>query len=364
MVANNEQQSELIAKLDQMAAEYDRLAQRMADPAVVADLEQYRKCASASAAIEKTVRKYREYEKLTRELEGTEELLNTETDPELVALAEEEKKAIENKLERVVQELRELAVPPDPRDESNVIMEIRAGVGGAEAGLFAGDLFRMYQRYIDAQGWRIDMINSHPGEMGGFKEIEFLVEGDRVYSHLKYESGVHRVQRVPATEASGRIHTSAVTVAVLPEPEAVEVQIDRKDIKREVFRSSGPGGQNVNKVSSAVRLTHVPTGIVAACQDEQSQHKNYEKALRVLRARILDTLQREQEEQIARERKSQVRSGDRSEKIRTYNYPQNRVTDHRIGLTLHKLETIMNGDLQDLLDALRAADRQELAASV
>jgi peptide chain release factor 1 len=364
MVANNEQQSELIAKLDQMAAEYDRLAQRMADRAVVADPEQYRKCASASAAIEKTVQKYREYQKLTRELEGTDELLNTETDPELVALAEEEKKALEDRLERVVHDLRELAVPRDPRDDSNVIMEIRAGVGGAEAGLFAGDLFRMYQRYIDAQGWRIDMINSHPGEMGGFKEIEFLVEGEQVYSHLKYESGVHRVQRVPETEASGRIHTSAVTVAVLPEPEDVEVQVDRKDIKREVFRSSGPGGQNVNKVSSAVRLTHVPTGIVAACQDEQSQHKNYAKALRVLRARILDTLQREQEEQIARERKSQVRSGDRSEKIRTYNYPQNRVTDHRIGLTLHKLETVMNGDLQDLLDALRAADRQELAASV
>jgi len=364
MAPNNEHQSELIVKLDQMAAEYDRLAQLMADPAVVADLEQYRKCASASAAIEKAVQKYRKYQKLTREMEGTEELLSTETDPELVALAQEEKKALEDKLEQVVNDLRELAVPPDPRDKSNVIMEIRAGVGGAEAGLFAGDLFRMYQRYIDAQGWRLDMINSHPGEMGGFKEIEFLVEGDRVYSHLKYESGVHRVQRVPETEASGRIHTSAVTVAVLPEPEEVEVQIDRKDIKREVFRSSGPGGQNVNKVSSAVRLTHVPTGIMAACQDEQSQHKNYAKALRVLRARILDTLQREQEEQIARERKSQVRSGDRSEKIRTYNYPQNRVTDHRIGLTLHKLETIMNGDLQDLVDALQAADRQKLAASV
>jgi peptide chain release factor 1 len=364
MSTHAEQQSELLAKLDRMAAEYDRLAHLMADPAVVADPEQYRKCASASAAIEKAVQKYREYQKVVRELQDTEELLSTQSEPDFVALAQEEKKALEEQFARVAQDLREMLVERDPRDDSNVIMEIRAGVGGAEAGLFAGDLFRMYQRFIDAQGWHIDIINSHPGEMGGFKEIEFVVEGDRVYSRLKYESGVHRVQRVPETEASGRIHTSAVTVAVLPEPREVEVQIDRADIKREVFRSSGPGGQNVNKVSSAVRLTHIPTGTVAACQDEQSQHKNYAKALRVLRARILDTLQREQEEQIARERKSQVRSGDRSEKVRTYNYPQNRVTDHRIGLTLHKLDAIMNGDLLDLLDALQAAERQELSALV
>jgi peptide chain release factor 1 len=360
----DEQHTELIAKLDSKAAEYDRLAKLMADPDVLADPQRYRKYASASAAIEKTVQKYREYQGLTRELEDTEGLLRSESEPEFVVLAEEEKENLSERLTQVVQELREMVVPRDPRGDSNIIMEIRAGVGGDEAGLFAGDLFRMYQRYIESKGWRIDTINSHPGEIGGFKDIEFLVEGKEVYSQLKYESGVHRVQRVPETEASGRVHTSAVTVAVLPEPQEVEVEIDRKDIKRDVFRSSGPGGQNVNKVSSAVRLTHIPTGIIVSCQDEQSQHKNYAKALRVLRARILDKLQSEQEEQISRERKSQVRSGDRSEKVRTYNYPQNRVTDHRIGLTLHKLEAIMNGDIQNLVDALQSAERHELAAAL
>jgi peptide chain release factor 1 len=291
-------------------------------------------------------------------------MLREEKEAEIIALAEEEKKDLSGRIAEVVTQLREMLVPRDPRDNSNVVMEIRAGVGGDEAGLFAGDLFRMYQRYVDSKGWRTDIINSHPGGMGGFKEIEFLVEGKGVFQQLKYESGVHRVQRVPDTEASGRIHTSAVTVAVLPEPEAVEVEIDKKDIKREVFRSSGPGGQNVNKVSSAVRLTHEPTGIVASCQDEQSQHKNYAKALRVLRARILDKLQSEQEEELSRERKSQVRSGDRSEKVRTYNFPQNRLSDHRIGLTLHKLDRIMDGGIQELIDALEAAERQELAATL
>jgi len=364
MSLSEQKESELIQKLESMAEEYDRLTNLMADPAVLSDPHQYRKHASARAAIEKTVEKYREYQRLKRELDDTEEMLREEKEAGIIALAEEEKKTLSERLSNVVAELREMLVPRDPRDDSNVVIEIRAGVGGDEAGLFAGDLFRMYQRYIDSKGWRIDIINSHPGEMGGFKDIEFLVEGTGVYRQMKFESGVHRVQRVPETEASGRIHTSAVTVAVLPEPEAVEVEIDKKDIKREVFRSSGPGGQNVNKVSSAVRLTHEPTGIVASCQDEQSQHKNYAKALRVLRARILDKLQSEQEEELSRERKSQVRSGDRSEKVRTYNFPQNRLSDHRIGLTLHKLDRIMDGDIQGLIDALEAAERQELAATL
>lgn len=362
MSISTEQERTLVGKLEGLAQEYDRLTGLMADPEVLANREEYRKHASACAAIEKTVHKYREYQRIIRELEEAEDLLREETDPDLIKLAGEEKSSLVVERDAVLDELREVLVPRDPRDDSNIVMEIRAGVGGDEAGLFAGDLFRMYQRYADGRGWRIDIINSHPGEMGGFKEIEFLVEGKSVYKRLKYESGVHRVQRVPDTEASGRIHTSAVTVAVLAEPKNVEVEIDRKDIKREVFRSSGPGGQNVNKVSSAVRLTHVPTGIVASCQDEQSQHKNYAKALRVLRARILDKLQKDREDQIARERKSQVRSGDRSEKIRTYNYPQNRVTDHRIGLTLHKLDRIMDGDMGGLVEALAAAEREELAA--
>lgn len=363
MAVSKEKERELVEKLEAMTHEYDRLAKLMSDHAAMSDPQQYRKHASASAAIEKAVQKYREYQKLIRELDEAQELLNNEKEPDLVALAEEEKKYLAERIGAIVTELREMLVPRDPRDESNIVMEIRAGVGGHEASLFAGDLFRMYQRYIDSKGWRIDISNSHPGEKGGFKEIEFLVEGKGAYHALKYESGVHRVQRVPETEASGRIHTSAVTVAVLPEPQEVEVEIDRKDIKREVFRASGPGGQNVNKVSSAVRLTHIPTGIVVSCQDEQSQHKNYDKALRVLRARILDKLQQQQDEQISRERKTQIRSGDRSEKIRTYNFPQDRVTDHRIGLTLHKLDRIMDGDIQELTDALQAAERQELAAA-
>jgi peptide chain release factor 1 len=364
MSVSEQRESELIEKLECMAQEYDRLTNLMADPDVIADPHQYRKHASARAAIERSVEKYHEYQGLSRELEDAEEMLRTEKDAGIVALAEEEKKTLSERIGKVVADLREMLVPRDPRDDSNVVMEIRAGVGGHEAGLFAGDLFRMYQRYIDSKGWRMDVINSHPGEMGGFKEIEFLVEGGGVYRQLKYESGVHRVQRVPKTEASGRVHTSAVTVAVLPEPEDVEVEIDKKDIKREVFRASGPGGQNVNKVSSAVRLTHLSTGIIASCQDEQSQHKNYAKAMRVLRARILDKLQSEQEEELARQRKSQVRSGDRSEKVRTYNFPQNRLSDHRIGITVHKLDRIMDGDIQELIDALQRAERQELVATL
>ena len=364
MTTPRQKEAELIEKLKSMTAEYDRLAKLLADPSVTRDPQQYRKYASAYAAIESPVQEYREYQRLTHEIEDTEDLLRNEKETELIALAQQEMESLLERRAKVVAELRELVVPHDPRDERNIVMEIRAGVGGDEAGLFAGDLFRMYQRYIDSKGWRLDVISGHPGDMGGFKEIVFLVEGKGVYRQLKYESGVHRVQRVPETEASGRIHTSAVTVAVLPEPEEVEVEIDRKDVKREVFRSSGPGGQNVNKVSSAVRLTHLPSGLVATCQDEQSQHKNYDKALRVLRARLLDKLQSEQEAELSRERRSQIRSGDRSEKIRTYNFPQNRVTDHRVGLTLHKLDRVINGEIADLIDALQAAERQELTADL
>ncbi|HNV22960.1 MAG TPA: peptide chain release factor 1, partial [Candidatus Hydrogenedentes bacterium] len=307
--------------------------------------------------IQPLVDSFRKYETEENRLEQAEAILYEESDPELRQMAEEEKHQLTDTLEARELELKLLLIPGDPNDEKNTIMEIRAGTGGEEAALFAADLFRMYSRYAEIKAWKVEILNSHTTGMGGFKEISFKVAGDSVYSQLKFEGGVHRVQRVPETEAQGRVHTSAVTVAVLPEAEAVDIDIDENDLQIDVYRSSGPGGQSVNTTDSAVRVTYKPTGLVVTCQDEKSQHKNKAKALMVLRARLLAQRQEEEAAERSANRKSQVGSGDRSERIRTYNFPQNRLTDHRIKLTVHRLETIMEGDLQEVIDALIAADR-------
>jgi peptide chain release factor 1 len=293
------------------------------------------------------------------EIQSTREMLRDKLDSELRELAEAELASLEEDKSSLEEKLKVLLLPSDPLDEKNVIMEIRAGTGGDEAALFAGDLFRMYSRYAERNGWQIESMSSNPTELGGFKEAIVMISGDRVYSRLKYESGVHRVQRVPETEASGRIHTSAATVAVLPEAEDVDIEIDPNDLRVDVFRSSGHGGQSVNTTDSAVRITHIPTGMVVTCQDEKSQHKNKDKALKVLRARLLDQLMEEQEAGIAETRKTQVGSGDRSERIRTYNFPQSRVTDHRIGLTTHRLTEFLDGDLDEMIEALIVSAQSE-----
>jgi peptide chain release factor 1 len=306
----------------------------------------------------------RVYRKLLADLEAAREILRAETDEELRGLAEEEKAHAEERLAAVERELKLMLTPRDELDAKDVIMEIRAATGGEEAALFAAVLFRMYTRYAESKRWRYEILSSSPTGIGGFKEIIFSIGGKDAYGSLKYESGVHRVQRVPVTEASGRIHTSTVTVAVLPEAEEVEISIDPKDLKVDVFRSSGPGGQSVNTTDSAVRITHLPTGLVVSCQDEKSQHKNKARALRVLRSRLLAEKERRQAEEISATRRSQVGTGERSERIRTYNYPQNRVTDHRIGLTLHKLESVLDGDIEDLIEELRLAEQEEKLKAV
>lgn len=348
----------MLDKLDEIEAEYQHLSERMCDPETASNPSKYRELASKASELEDIVSCYGEYKRVRRELDETRQLLHEEKDAEVIELAEEERDTLAKTLEEAEHRLKELLVPQDPNDKKNVVMEIRAGTGGEEAALFAGDLFRMYQRYAESRGWGIDITNSSITGLGGFKEIVFLVEGNGAYSQLKFESGAHRVQRVPATEASGRIHTSAVTVAVLPEAEEVDLRIDPKDVRFDVYRSSGPGGQSVNTTDSAVRLTHIPTGIVVTCQDEKSQHKNRAKAFRVLRSRILDARREEQAKEISEKRRNQVGSGDRSERIRTYNFPQNRVTDHRIGLTLRRLDSILDGDIQELIDNLVAASRE------
>ncbi len=344
-------------KLRDVLAEYDRLSREMASQEVASDHDRYMKCAKAQKRIQPLVDCFRKYETEENRLEQAEAILYEESDPELRQMAEEEKHQLTDTLEARELELKLLLIPGDPNDEKNTIMEIRAGTGGEEAALFAADLFRMYSRYAEIKAWKIEILNSHTTGMGGFKEISFKVAGDSVYSQLKFEGGVHRVQRVPETEAQGRVHTSAVTVAVLPEAEAVDIDIDENDLQIDVYRSSGPGGQSVNTTDSAVRVTYKPTGLVVTCQDEKSQHKNKAKALMVLRARLLAQRQEEEAAERSANRKSQVGSGDRSERIRTYNFPQNRLTDHRIKLTVHRLETIMEGDLQEVIDALIAADR-------
>ncbi len=342
---------DILKKLDEVEQKYQELTEQLASPDVFQNPSLFAELSKEQAALEPLVKKYRQYKQTISSIKEAEELLSSE-DPELKALAEEELKVQKEKLPEIEKQLKILLLPKDPLDEKNVILEIRAGTGGEEAALFAADLFRMYSKYAEKKGWRVEIIDINKTGLGGFKEVIASVHGKGAYSRLKYESGVHRVQRVPATETSGRIHTSAATVAILPEAEDVDIKINENDLKIETYRASGAGGQHVNKVSSAVRITHIPTGLVVQCQDERSQHKNREKAMRVLRARLYEMKRREQEEKIARERKSQVGTGDRSERIRTYNFPQNRVTDHRINLTLKKLPEIMEGELDELIDAL------------
>jgi len=342
----------LIDKLRTVEARYDELTHQLADPEVVSDSKRYQKTAKAHAELGELVEKFREYKDLERAIADTKAMVREESDVELKTMAEEELAGLEDRLARCEHELKLLLLPKDPNDERNVIIEIRAGTGGDEAALFVADVFRMYTRYAEAQRWRVEILSSNPTGIGGFKEVIALVEGKGVYSRLKYESGVHRVQRVPATEASGRIHTSTITVAVLPEAEDVEVQINEKDVRKDTFCSSGPGGQSVNTTYSAIRLTHIPTGIVVSCQDEKSQIKNFAKAMRVLRSRLYEIEREKQQKALSDERRSMVGTGDRSEKIRTYNYRENRVSDHRINLTLYRLDAIMNGDIAEFLDAL------------
>jgi peptide chain release factor 1 len=342
----------MFERLDQIEARYDELTQALASPEVIGDSAKYQKTAKAHSEISEIVDKYREYKDLVKGIAESKAMLADEKDPEMRAYAQEELDKLEPRVAGIEEELKVLLLPKDPNDEKNVILEIRAGTGGDEATLFAAEMFRMYDRYAESQRWKVEVLSTSESGVGGMKEIIALIEGDRVYSRLKYESGVHRVQRVPDTEQQGRVHTSAVTVAVLPEAEEVDIKIDPKDLRIDTFCSSGPGGQSVNTTYSAVRVTHIPTNTVVSCQDEKSQIKNREKAMRVLRSRLYEVEMQKQQEALAKERKSMVGSGDRSEKIRTYNFPQNRVTDHRIGLTIHQLPEVMDGKLQPVIDAL------------
>ncbi len=349
----------MLSKLDNLEDKYNELTELLSRPETISDQQKYQKVAKAHADLTEIVAQYRRYKTINSQLQEVQELLKEEHDQEFQSLLEtelEDLKAARDELEAV---LKVLLLPRDPNDDKSVIMEIRAGTGGDEAALFANDLFRMYSRYAEEQGWKIDIMDSHYTDIGGIKELIFVIDGQGAYSKLKYESGVHRVQRVPTTESGGRIHTSAATVAVLPEAEEVEVNIDPAEIRVDVYCSSGPGGQSVNTTQSAVRLTHLPTGLVVTCQDEKSQHKNKAKALRVLRARLKEMLEEEKNAEYAGTRKNQVGSGDRSERIRTYNFPQGRVTDHRINLTLHKLDVILQGQLKEIIEALIAHDQAE-----
>jgi len=338
-------------RLDEIEARFDDLERQMADPAIIADAETYRKVARTRSELEPVVTKYREYKQIQHNIEDARPML-AEADAELREMARDEIARLEPELTRIEHDLKILLLPKDPNDEKNVVLEIRAGTGGDEATLFAAEMFRLYSRYAEDQRWRVEVTSSSESSVGGLKEVIALISGDKVYSRLKYESGVHRVQRVPETEQQGRVHTSAITVAVLPEADEIDVKVDPKDIRIDTFCSSGPGGQSVNTTYSAVRITHLPTGLVVSCQDEKSQIKNRAKAERVLRSRLYEMELEKQQQQIGAERRSMVGTGDRSEKIRTYNFPQNRVTDHRIGLTMHQLDLVMEGRLQPIIDAL------------
>ena len=352
-------------KLDFIENKYNEMALTVSDPAVIADQDQWRKLVKEMSDMEPIVNKYNEYKKAKEDIAFTKELLgDSNTEEELKEMAKEELTISEDMLETYSEELRILLIPKDPNDEKNVIMEIRAGTGGEEAALFGGDLLRMYMRYAERRNWKTEVMDMNETGIGGIKEAIVLIKGRGAYSRLKYESGVHRVQRVPETESSGRIHTSAATVAVLPEVDDVEVDIDQNDVRVDVYRSSGNGGQSVNTTDSAVRLTHEPTGIVVTCQDEKSQLKNKEKAFRILRAKLYDLRIQEQNKEISEARKSQVGSGDRSERIRTYNFPQGRVSDHRIGMTIYKLDYFLDGDIDEIIDGLITTDQAEKMKSL
>lgn len=348
-----------LERLQAIEQKFLELEAQLGDAAVIRHQEQYQRLAKEHAELAPLVQTYRRYQQVNQELEDNQILLKTETDEELRELIREEIASLKEQAAQLENDLRYLLLPKDPNDDKNILLEIRAGTGGEEAALFAADLFRMYCRYAERQGWKVEVLSHNPTGIGGLKEVIALISGQRVYSRLKYESGVHRVQRVPVTESQGRIHTSAVTVAILPEAEDVDVQINPEDLRIDVFRSSGPGGQSVNTTDSAVRITHLPSGLVVTCQDEKSQHKNKAKALKVLQARLYDLKLQEQQQKIAQDRRSQVGTGDRSERIRTYNFPQGRVTDHRLGLTLYRLEAFLDGELDDLLDALISHYRAE-----
>ena len=346
----------MFEKLEAVEKRYEELTKIISDPDVIANQAEWQKAMKEHASIEDVVMKFREYKKIKKSMEDAEELMQ---DPDMKELAEEEYYSAKDKLPQIEEELKILLIPKDPDDDRNIICEIRAGAGGEEAALFAGTLYRMYTMYAEKKHWKLEVLNENETGLGGYKEISFMITGKGVYSRLKFESGVHRVQRVPDTESSGRIHTSTATVAVLPVVEDVEIEINPADIKMEVFRASGAGGQHVNKTSSAVRLIHIPTGTVAECQTERSQVQNREYAMRLLKSRLYEKEKAEQDAKLANERKSQVGSGDRSEKIRTYNYPQGRITDHRIGMSIFQFENFLNGDLDELIDSLIAADRAE-----
>jgi peptide chain release factor 1 len=349
----------MFEKLEEIEKKYEKILEDLGNPDIVSDIQRYRDLSKEEAELAPLVKTFREYRDVVERLEEDRQILEHESDPELKELAEMELEELREKKESLEKKLKLMLIPKDPLDGKNIIMEIRAGTGGDEAGLFAGDLFRMYSRYAERQGWTIEVLDAHPQEIGGYKEIIFSIKGKDVYSKLKFEGGVHRVQRIPITESGGRIHTSAVSVAVLPEAEEVDVEIDPKDLRIDLFRASGPGGQNVNKVESAVRITHIPTGIVVSCQDEKSQHKNKAKAMKILRARLLAKKREEEQAKIAAARRAMVSTGDRSAKIRTFNFPQNRVTDHRINLTLYKLDQILDGDLDELIEQLQIAHQTE-----
>lgn len=349
----------MLEKLEFLGERYQELSRQISDPEIIADQNQWKELVKEHSHLEPIVNKYKEYTQVIEGIEEAKELLKDKLEKDFKEMVETELQELEEKETIIEEELKVLLIPKDPNDEKNVIVEIRGGAGGNEAALFAGDLLRMYTRYAERQGWKVETMSSNIPDTGGIKEIVFLIEGKGAYSRLKYESGVHRVQRIPTTESGGRIHTSTATVAVLPEAEDVDVEISQNDLRVDVFRSSGNGGQSVNTTDSAVRITHLPTGLVVSCQDEKSQLKNKDKAMKILKARILEIEQEKQSEEIAESRKSQVGTGDRSERIRTYNFPQGRITDHRIGLTVHKLEAFLDGEIDEMIDALTTTDQAE-----
>lgn len=354
----------MLDKLMVLEDKYKELSEKVADPEIISDQPTWQKLMKENSELEPIVMKYREYRKVNETIAESKQILEEESDEDLRELAKMELSEAESQIAEIEDELKLLLVPKDPNDEKNVIVEIRGGAGGDEAALFAGDLFRMYSRYAERKGWKTSLMSSNETGVGGYKEVSFLIKGEGAYSRLKYESGVHRVQRIPTTESGGRIHTSTATVAVLPEVDDVEVQINPEDLRFDVFRASGNGGQCVNTTDSAVRLTHIPTGEVVSCQDEKSQLKNKEKALKVLKARLYDRALADQQKEISAERKSQVGTGDRSERIRTYNFPQGRVSDHRINLTLYKLDSFIDGDIDEMIDGLITVDQAEKMSSI